>query len=366
MINTALSSPGPNSRFSGRSTVEHVHGILLEHVYGILLDEKFLYRSVHAAFVNTKWYEAWLERTLLLHPIIFDMSIACVSVFSASGTARARSFFTHERSRTTESTVSEHIDHKDRRQVQLFQRLALRRGRANFCNICQHTSSRPPIAGLFVTPWNKDDMGDGVPTDQVSHNHCDCTDSHCNSHIVTSFVFVLVLHSHHKSIGGRLLLLPRAARDGLALCHLSRQDTSRGVPLTVRTGARCVRAEGSRPRLTAGTMERQRVKEDNLVEGIMCLFTLPSQDQPPEHKWTLPSSMTTTSPSCLSMRCRSLRMRTRKASLVSFCQDTICSRHDLSRHISRCLFLSHKTRSVKTISRCLFLSHTPCQLLRFR
>ena len=55
-------------------TMEHVHGILLEHVYGILLDEKFLYRSVHAAFVNTKWYEAWLERTLLLDPIIFDMS----------------------------------------------------------------------------------------------------------------------------------------------------------------------------------------------------------------------------------------------------------------------------------------------------
>ena len=53
--------------------MEQVHGILLEHVYGILLDEKFLYRSVHAAFVNTKWYEAWLERTLLLDPIIFDM-----------------------------------------------------------------------------------------------------------------------------------------------------------------------------------------------------------------------------------------------------------------------------------------------------
>ena len=43
-------------------------------------------------------------------------------------------------------------------------------------------------------------------------------------------VFVLVLLSHHKSIGGRLLLLPQAAQDGLALCHLSRQDTSRGVP----------------------------------------------------------------------------------------------------------------------------------------
>ena len=122
-------------------------------------------------------------------------TIACVSVFSAPGTARARSFSTHERSRTTDSTVSEHIDHKDRRQLQLFQRLALRRGRASFYNICQHTSSRPPIAGLFVTPWNKDDMGDGVPTDQLSHNHCDCTDSHCNSHSVTSCVFVLVLHS---------------------------------------------------------------------------------------------------------------------------------------------------------------------------
>ena len=90
-----------------------------------------------------------------------SIAIACVSVFNASGTARARSFSTHERSRTTESTVSEHIDHKDR------QRLALRRGRASFCNICQHTSSRPPIAGLFVTPRNKDDMGDGVPTDQL-------------------------------------------------------------------------------------------------------------------------------------------------------------------------------------------------------
>ena len=75
MITTALSSPGPNSRFLCRPTMEHVHGVLLEHVYGILLDEKFLYRSVHAAFVNTKWYEAWLERTLLLDPIIFDMFV---------------------------------------------------------------------------------------------------------------------------------------------------------------------------------------------------------------------------------------------------------------------------------------------------
>ena len=31
-----------------------VSDILFEHVYGILLDEKFLFKSVHAAFVNTK------------------------------------------------------------------------------------------------------------------------------------------------------------------------------------------------------------------------------------------------------------------------------------------------------------------------
>ena len=65
MINSALSSPGPNSRFLRRST--------MEHVYGILLDEKFLYRSVHAAFVNTKWYEAWSERTLFLDPVICNV-----------------------------------------------------------------------------------------------------------------------------------------------------------------------------------------------------------------------------------------------------------------------------------------------------
>ena len=45
----------------------------MEHVYGILLDEKFLHKSVHAAFVNTKWYEAWLDRTLHLDPIIYDV-----------------------------------------------------------------------------------------------------------------------------------------------------------------------------------------------------------------------------------------------------------------------------------------------------
>ena len=43
------------------------------------------------------------------------------------------------------------------------------------------------------------------------------------------------------------LLRPGAARDGLALCHLSGQDTSRGVSSQDRHWSKlCVRAEGSR------------------------------------------------------------------------------------------------------------------------
>ena len=38
--------------------------------------------------------------------------------------------------------------------------------------------------------------------------------------------------------------------------------------------------------------------------------------------------MSTTSPSCLRMRCKCQRMPTSRASLVSSVQDTICSRHD--------------------------------------
>ena len=101
----------------------------------------------------------WLCITPSLCVFLESIAIACVSwrvspmhVFPCSfspGTARARSLYTHERSRTTESTIFEHIHHKDRRRLQLFQRLALRQGRASFCDICQHTSSRPPIAGLL-------------------------------------------------------------------------------------------------------------------------------------------------------------------------------------------------------------------------
>ena len=60
------------------------------------------------------------------------------------------------------------------------------------CVTCQHTSSQPPFAGLLVILRNNDDMGDGVPTDQLSHNHCESTDRHCRSHIVASCAFVLL------------------------------------------------------------------------------------------------------------------------------------------------------------------------------
>ena len=42
---------------------------------------------------------------------------------------------------------------------------------------------------------NKGGTGDGVHTDQRSHNHCDCTDGHCSSHVVASCVFVLLVPS---------------------------------------------------------------------------------------------------------------------------------------------------------------------------
>ena len=65
-------------------------------------------------------------------------------------------------------------------------------------DICQYTSFPPLFAGFFVTPRNKDDMGVGVPTDQLSHNHRDCTHGHCNSHIVLRVCLCFLL-SHHLS-----------------------------------------------------------------------------------------------------------------------------------------------------------------------
>ena len=50
-------------------------------------------------------------------------------------------------------------------------------------------------------------------------------------------------------------------------------------------------------------------------------------------------------------------MRTSGASLVSSVQDTICSRQDLSRRISRCLFLSHTPASAVTYTELPPVTH---------
>ena len=140
--------------------------------------------------------------------------------------------YTHERSRTTKSTVVEHSYHKDRRQLQLFQRLALRQGGASFHKtICQHTFlAATSIAGLSArTMEQRRHVAMAVPTDQLSHNHCDCTDSHCNSHIVglrASVCSCVTLPSQvHRQADSFYFLKPLGTM-GLTLCHLSRQDTS--------------------------------------------------------------------------------------------------------------------------------------------
>ena len=49
-----------------------------ELAFGILLDQKCLYKSVHAAIVNTKWHGTWLEGALFVDPIIHDVQGAGV------------------------------------------------------------------------------------------------------------------------------------------------------------------------------------------------------------------------------------------------------------------------------------------------
>ena len=142
-------------------------------------------------------------------------------------------------------------------------------------------------------------------------------------------------------------------------------------PLRVGTGARCVRAEGSRePRLTAGAMGRQCVKEDPPCSRGQCLVfffcvTLPSQDQPPEHKWTFTFLDDLPELPEHEVQEPDDTHKKGKPCLILF------KTRSVKTHFTS-LFLSHKTRSVQDticsrhISRCLFLSHTPCQLLRFR
>ena len=92
-------------------------------------------------------------------------------------------------------------------------RLLLRRGRASLCDICQHTG-RWPVSAL--PPAKRRARLNTCRSRPVSAR---CTRCRC------CYVFVLVLHSHHKSIDGRLLL-PQAARDGLTLSSVKTRHIS--------------------------------------------------------------------------------------------------------------------------------------------
>ena len=113
-------------------------------------------------------------------------AIACASEFSWSGTAR-----THQRSRQTNIAICQHLISADRRQLQLLRRRWLH---GKPCVTCQHTSSRPPLCGASC---ETEEQRRCVPTDQLSHNRrttpAPVLTSHCNSHIVASCVFVLLV-----------------------------------------------------------------------------------------------------------------------------------------------------------------------------
>ena len=148
-------------------------------------------------------------------------------MLSASRTARARSFCTHERTRTTKSTVVEHSYHKSigggcRRSW----RRASRLGQPLSLLICsQDTSSRSLFAGALASvsvAFKKARKAEHVPFASRARQVHEVPMLLCVCSCVTL--------PSQDDLPQCLRLLPRAARDGLALCHLSRQDTSRGVP----------------------------------------------------------------------------------------------------------------------------------------
>ena len=82
---------------------------------------------LHGSFITVKTHASSRLSGHRARMNLFAESRHCFAFrcFFASGAARARFFCTHQRSRMTESTVFKHIHHKDRRQQQLFQWLAL-------------------------------------------------------------------------------------------------------------------------------------------------------------------------------------------------------------------------------------------------
>ena len=163
------------------------------------------------------------------------------------------------------------------------------------CDICQHSSSRPLFAKLLVTPRNKDDMGDGVPTDQLSHNHCDCTDRHCNSHIVLLFVPSPITSPSAAEAAQRL------RRD---------EGVSRGVAAASRRSERSARRAGPGE-------ARLVISQDGHIDFVLFLFFYPFVNR---HSLRQPVD------GCGGARSRTLQVR------------MCCSISCLVRHVSRKIF----------------------------
>ena len=84
-------------------------------------------------------------------------SLLGISVFFfASSAARARSFCTHRCSRITESTVFNRTHHKDRRQLQVFQRPALHDRPAQAGYVCSRSRHICSISFSLYVPTERD------------------------------------------------------------------------------------------------------------------------------------------------------------------------------------------------------------------
>ena len=77
---------------------------------------------LHGSFVTVKTQASSRPSGHSARVIFRVPSLLVFPCSFASGTARARSFCTHQRPRITESAVLKHIHHKDRRQLQLSRR----------------------------------------------------------------------------------------------------------------------------------------------------------------------------------------------------------------------------------------------------
>ena len=139
------------------------------------------------------------------------------------------------------------------------------------CDICQRTSSRPPFAGLFVTPRNKDDMGDGVP--QTNCRTTTATVLTATATVTLSLRACLwFLLSHLLSQVHRRQTPPTtSSSSGRASLVSSVKTYLTNLPSQGRQ-LRTSKSDVYQQPIAGLFPESSRVKEDPLVEETKCLF----------------------------------------------------------------------------------------------